>query len=105
MVIADTLPIEGIIVFTSSGISARRVARERPAAPMLVLTPSQETARRGALLWGAHTVMTRDIGSFEEMIAKGKRMALRHGFGGCFAGAQNQKQQNRSSSQQQGKQE
>ncbi|QVM84983.1 pyruvate kinase [Novosphingobium decolorationis] len=79
--IADTLPIEGIIVFTSSGISARRVARERPAAPMLVLTPSQETARRGALLWGAHTVMTRDIGSFEEMIAKGKRMALRHGFG------------------------
>ena len=24
--------------------------------------------------------MTRDIGSFEEMIAKGKRMALRHGF-------------------------
>jgi pyruvate kinase len=24
---------------------------------------------------------TPDIGSFEEMIAKGKRMALRHGFG------------------------
>ena len=24
---------------------------------------------------------TRDIGSFEEMIAKGRRMALRHGFG------------------------
>ncbi|OZA71692.1 MAG: hypothetical protein B7X78_02400, partial [Sphingomonadales bacterium 39-62-4] len=26
-------------------------------------------------------VSTKDIGSFEEMIAKGKRMALRHGFG------------------------
>jgi pyruvate kinase len=26
-------------------------------------------------------VTTKDIGSFEEMIAKGKRMALRHGFG------------------------
>lgn len=24
---------------------------------------------------------TKDIGSFEEMIAKGKRMALRHGIG------------------------
>ena len=24
---------------------------------------------------------TRDIGSFEEMIGKAKRMALRHGFG------------------------
>jgi len=32
-------------------------------------------------LWGAHAVTTKDIGSFEEMIAKGKRMALRHGFG------------------------
>lgn len=79
--IADTLPIEGIIVFTGSGASARRVARERPGAPMLVLTPSLKTARRLALLWGAHTVTTKNIGSFEEMIAKGKRMALRHGFG------------------------
>jgi pyruvate kinase len=48
---------------------------------MLVLTPSTRTARRMALLWGAHAVTTKDIGSFEEMIAKGKRMALRHGFG------------------------
>ncbi len=79
--IADTMPIDGIVIFTGSGSSLRRVARERPAAPMLVLTPSQKTARRMALLWGAHTVTTRDIGSFEEMIAKGKRFALRHGFG------------------------
>ena len=49
--------------------------------PMLVLTPSVKTARRAALLWGAYAVPTRDIGSFEEMIAKGKRMALRHGIG------------------------
>ena len=48
---------------------------------MLVLTPSLKTARKLALLWGAHAVNTRDIGSFEEMIGKGKRMALRHGFG------------------------
>jgi pyruvate kinase len=79
--IADTLPIEGIIIFTGSGSTARRVARERPRAPMLVLTPSEVTARRVALLWGAHAVQTQDIGSFEEMIAKGKRMALRNGFG------------------------
>ncbi len=79
--IADTVTLAGIIVFTGSGASARRVARERPAAPMLVLTPSNKTARRMALMWGALAVHTRDIGSFEEMIAKGKRMALRHGFG------------------------
>ncbi len=79
--IAKALPIAGIIVFTGSGSTARRVARERPGVPMLVLTPSTLTARRLGLLWGAHAVATKDIGSFEEMIAKGKRMALRHGFG------------------------
>jgi len=81
--IAQTVTVAGIIVFTGSGSTARRVARERPPVPMLVLTPSQRTARRLALLWGAHAVPTRDIGSFEEMIAKGKRMALRQGFGGA----------------------
>jgi len=81
MTIADTVPIAAITVFTGSGSTARRVARERPSVPMLVLTPSMRTARRVALLWGAHAVITKDIGSFEEMIAKGKRMALRHGFG------------------------
>ncbi|MEZ5696339.1 MAG: pyruvate kinase [Sphingomonadaceae bacterium] len=81
MTIADTVPIAAITVFTGSGSTARRVSRERPSVPVLVLTPSLKTARRVALLWGAHSVMTRDIGSFEEMIAKGKRMALRHGFG------------------------
>lgn len=79
--IGETVTLAGIIVFTGSGSTARRVARERPGAPMLVLTPSPRTARRMALLWGAHAVHTREIGSFEEMIAKGKRMALRHGFG------------------------
>ena len=81
MTVADTVPISAITVFTGSGSTARRVARERPSVPMLVLTPSMKTARRLALLWGAHAVATKDIGSFEEMIAKGKRMALRHQFG------------------------
>jgi pyruvate kinase len=81
MTIADTVSVGGIVVFTGSGSTARRVARERPRVPMLVLTPSVKTARRVGLLWGAHAVPTKDIGSFEEMIAKGKRMALRHGFG------------------------
>jgi pyruvate kinase len=81
MTIAETLPIAAVVVFTDSGSTARRVARERPKTPLMVLTPSVRTARRVALLWGAHAVATRDIGSFEEMVAKGKRMALRHGFG------------------------
>jgi pyruvate kinase len=79
--IAQTVRTQGIIVFTGSGSTARRVARERPDVPIMVLTPSHQIARRLVLLWGTHPVHTKDIGSFEEMIAKGKRMALRHGFG------------------------
>ena len=38
------------------------------------------TARRMGLLWGVHAVHTRDVASFEEMVEKAKRMALRHGI-------------------------
>ena len=75
--IAATVPVAAIICFTSSGSTARRVARERPSVPILVLTPRQETARRLGLLWGCQAVFTRDVQSFEEMVAKAKRMALR----------------------------
>jgi len=72
-----------IVCFTTSGSTARRIARERPAVPLLVLTPKLETARRLGLLWGATSVHTRDVESFEEMVAKAKRMALRHGVAGA----------------------
>jgi pyruvate kinase len=75
----DTVGAKAIVCFTSSGSTARRLSRERPAVPLLVLTPKVATARRLGLLWGAHAVRTRDVESFEEMIAKAKRMALRHG--------------------------
>ncbi|RHW18812.1 pyruvate kinase [Sphingomonas gilva] len=76
--IAITVSARAIICFTMSGSTARRVARERPSVPLMVLTPKLETARRLGLLWGVHAVHTRDVENFEEMVAKAKRMALRH---------------------------
>lgn len=78
--IAATVSAKAILCFTFSGSTARRIARERPAVPILVLTPKLEAARRLGLLWGVHAVHTRDVTSFEEMVAKAKRMALRHGM-------------------------
>jgi pyruvate kinase len=75
--IVDTVSAKAIVCFTSSGSTVRRVARERPHAPIMALTPRQDTARRMGFIWGVHAVRTKDIGSFEEMIAKAKRMALR----------------------------
>ena len=76
--IARTVSASAIVCFTTSGSTARRIARERPSVPILVLTPEADTARKLGLLWGVHAVHTRDVDSFEEMVAKSKRMALRH---------------------------
>jgi pyruvate kinase len=78
--IVRTVGASAIVCFTVSGSTARRVARERPTVPLLVLTPSPKTARQLGLLWGAHAVRTRDVSNFEEMVGKSKRMALRHGL-------------------------
>ncbi|MDX3900959.1 MAG: pyruvate kinase [Sphingobium sp.] len=78
--IIQVVGASAITCFTSSGSTVRRVARERPSAPILAMTPRQDTARRLGLIWGVHAVRTKDIGNFEEMIGKARRMALRHGL-------------------------
>ena len=46
------LGLKAIAVFTESGSSARLVSKARPAPPIVAFSPSQETRRRLALLWG-----------------------------------------------------
>lgn len=76
--IASTISATVMICYTSSGSTARRIARERPSVPLLAMSASLHTARRMGLLWGVHPLHTRDVASFEEMVEKAKRMALRH---------------------------
>ena len=76
--IASTVSARAMVCYTSSGSTARRIARERPPVPLLAMSPSLATARRMGLYWGVHAVHSRDVESFEEMVEKGKRMALRH---------------------------
>jgi pyruvate kinase len=78
--IARIVNAKTMICYTSSGSTARRIARERPTVPILAMSASQKTARQMALLWGVHAVHTRDVEDFEEMVEKAKRMALRHGL-------------------------
>jgi pyruvate kinase len=76
--IANTVSATAMLCYTSSGSTARRIARERPPVPVLAMSASMTTARRLGLLWGVHAVHTRDVSNFEEMVEKAKRMALRH---------------------------
>jgi pyruvate kinase len=78
--VARTLTASAIVTYTTSGSTALRVARERPDAPILCLTQDLATARRLALLWGAHCVHTADIKSFGEMVEKARRVAQKQEF-------------------------
>jgi pyruvate kinase len=78
--VARTLTASAIVTYTTSGSTALRVARERPDAPILCLTEDLATARRLALLWGAHCVHTADIRTFGEMVDKATRVALKQEF-------------------------
>jgi pyruvate kinase len=78
--VAETIGAALIVSYTSSGSTALRAARERPSVPILALTSSLATARRLAILWGAHCVSTADIHSFREMAEKAGRIAAAQGL-------------------------
>ena len=75
--VAATVGAAAIVSYTTSGATALRAARERPGVPILVMTSSQGTARRLALLWGAHCVHHADVKSFGDMVQKAVRAAHR----------------------------
>src|SRR5690242_17450528 len=75
--VAALVGAAAVVSYTTSGATALRAARERPEAPILVLTSSLGTARRLAVLWGAHCVHTRDVKSFGDMVQQAVRIAHR----------------------------
>ena len=74
--VARTINAGAIVTYTTSGSTALRAARERPLVPILALTSRRATARRLAVLWGAHCVTTADVKDFGEMVEKACRVAV-----------------------------
>jgi pyruvate kinase len=77
---AHIVSAKATITYTSSGFSATRAARERPEAPILSLTPSLQTARRLALVWGVHSLHTTEAPDVNTMTDLACRAALQEGF-------------------------
>jgi pyruvate kinase len=57
------------------------MARERPEAPIIGMTPRLATARRLALAWGVHSVLCREVADVPEMSDLACQTALKEGFG------------------------
>jgi len=48
---------------------------------VLGCTPYQETARRLALVWGVHAVLSHEMNNVDEMVANAINITLQEGFG------------------------
>jgi pyruvate kinase len=72
---AAVLPIKAIVTYTTSGFTSLRTARERPAAPILSLTPDVRVARRLALVWGTYPVRTPEAERVAEIVEFAGRVA------------------------------
>ena len=75
---AHIVSASATVIYTHSGSSSIRASRERPEAPLLSLTPKLSTARRLALVWGVHSVLTHEIGRRQHH----DRSRLQDGAGG-----------------------
>ena len=78
--VSTTIGAKTIVAFTASGSTALRMARERPTTPVIGLTQREETARRMAVVWGVHAVVTPDVHSMTEAVSRATRLALTEGF-------------------------
>ncbi len=76
----ETLAIKAIVAWTSSGATAFRIARERVGPPIIALTPYVDTARRLAIVWGVHPVVTKDAEDVDDMVDRALSSAEEEGF-------------------------
>ncbi len=67
--IAGGVGAQAIITATMSGMTARMVARHRPAMPIVAVTPSPATLSRLSLVWGVEPVKVEPFDNTDDMVA------------------------------------
>lgn len=77
---SDAASTACMVVYTTTGSTARRMSRERPLQPVLALTPNIDTARRLALVWGLEPRLGRQPESLEGLTDDAVVAAMEHGL-------------------------
>ncbi|MBD8876820.1 pyruvate kinase [Roseibium polysiphoniae] len=78
--IAETLNLAAVVCYTTSGATGLRASRERPSSPLIVLSPVVATARRLALAWGLHCVVSEDAANEDDMVDRACRISFTEGY-------------------------
>lgn len=73
---ADTLDISSIVCFTTTGYTARAIARYRPACRIIAITNTPETMRKCALYWGVSAIQSEDFHAIGAMVRRVEELLL-----------------------------
>ncbi|PKK85841.1 MAG: pyruvate kinase [Thermoplasmata archaeon HGW-Thermoplasmata-1] len=74
-VTASMLSSRAIITPTSSGSTARMIARYRPSQPIIAISPNPKTVLQLSLVWGVIPVAVESLADTDDMTAKAKEIA------------------------------
>jgi pyruvate kinase len=77
---AASLGISSIITATSTGSTARMVAKYRPQADIIAVTSSPKVMRRLLLVWGVQPVLTRETSGTDELFEEALSRCLEIGY-------------------------
>jgi pyruvate kinase len=67
---ARAAEVRAIVVFTTSGYSARLISRYRPPVEIIAMTTSRETVRRLLVNYGVTSVLAPDAATTDEMLSQ-----------------------------------
>jgi pyruvate kinase len=70
---AYNLNAKVIVTFTSSGVTALRVSRNRPAVPILAITPNERAYRQMSVAWGVLPMLSDEVHNTDEMVEVASR--------------------------------
>ncbi|MCE3029002.1 pyruvate kinase, partial [Salinicola sp. DM10] len=74
--IAERLNARALVAFTTSGDTAKRVARLHSHLPLLVFTPNEAVRSELALTWGATTFLCPPVSDTDDMMREVDRALL-----------------------------
>lgn len=77
--VARRMGAKYLVAFTTSGDSARRLARYRGDIPMLAFSPLESTRNQLAMTWGIETLQTEDVRTTDQMVLQIDEVLLASG--------------------------
>lgn len=81
--LARDLHVKAFLIPTTSGSTARLIARYRPQQPIIAVSPEPQTVKNLCLVWGVYPVPIKGFKSTDEMIRSLQAKALELGLVKC----------------------